>query len=1195
MRIVLWVFSVFSIMALSNAYAEGVYVSYSQIKNSNLTYTNRIDLNEEESRWVEHKKNFIIATSPFEISTLLSKDSSSRAQGILADYFHLMETSLKLKVIIHEYPTQEKAIAALENNQADMVLSSFTEMELENEKYLKSSPILSSSPALISSKKNTMLPSGSNHHVSVARAGNSPSDSFIKEHFPNANITSFKNNYQAISEVDNNEADYFFGNGLIIAAFMSKSFPNSLNLIKNYREPVAETHFISKSNQPLQARLIERFIASLSNDIRTQILKNWIGGDICFFTQKNCRFTMEELNWIKQNKKFPVLVNPYFPPFTLLDDNGTVRGIMGDILNIVHLQTGIDFDIMDVSSNKQLFKDAEIKNNSLILAATFNEFRNEHIAFSDTILTSPVVFVSKLDKKTLKIKDLERKMKVGMPSHYAQEAELRNRYPEVQWITVDNSSSSLQSVAEGKLDAVVTTELTARFMIEHYYSNVLYYSILPDISDASISFAFPQNNMAFKSILNKVLNNIPESEISRITEKWLQTPEIRISTWELYKKEIYFLVFISLSLFIIGLTGWIFLQKNIQRKIKHQQHLENLLKFRQTLTDSMPLPVYLVSPRGEILSYNESFRLFFTERSKRVVPHTLTDDQSPLHEVFLQLQHFILSNINEKMVTQEMVIRQGEETRQVSHWIAACQHLVAQDDFYICGWEDVTESKNLIAELEAERNKAIHATEAKSQFLAYMSHEIRTPVSSVIGFLELLTNRRLTKSESTEALALAYTSARSLLGLIGDVLDMDKIESGNYSVEPQWVDLFQLINETTRSFEAEAKIKNISLNLKHGFNGEIDLFIDPQAFRQIYSNILSNAVKFTDTGSVEIVSNIITESSDKFRLGISVSDTGCGVSDSEQEKLFKKYQRAVNGTKISGSGLGLVICKKLISMMSGNIIFESVKGQGTHVELSFPVAIRHTHFEPEVEDEEGKNPHLLINILIADDHPTNRILLERQLDEQNYHVETAVDGKDALRKVKRRHYDLLITDLHMPGLSGLELTREIRKFNSSMAIWGLTASVQANDTQSCLEAGMNKCLFKPINRRLLQKSIEELSFSLSPRVPNEYFDISIIFENAQKDPNLVNKILITFQSETLKDIAAAKSAVETHDLHALRQATHKIYGAAQLLNIKPIIDAALFFESMAVYNSKTDVVISQFDTLERVVMKVINEISTHSS
>ncbi|MBP1015274.1 ATP-binding protein, partial [Serratia fonticola] len=266
-------------------------------------------------------------------------------------------------------------------------------------------------------------------------------------------------------------------------------------------------------------------------------------------------------------------------------------------------------------------------------------------------------------------------------------------------------------------------------------------------------------------------------------------------------------------------------------------------------------------------------------------------------------------------------------------------------------------------------------------------------------------------------------------------------------------------------FEGVATLKNLRLSVDYRLEKTQALWLDPQAVKQVLANLLSNAIKFTVEGGIEVIAQTHAQGTDHTCLTLSVKDSGAGISPQEQQHLFKPFSQTKWGKQQTGSGLGLTICRELVERMAGSIDMSSQPGRGTTMTVTLTTAVA----DLEKVTAVSFTPKSLVSgpkalrIVIADDHPTNRLLLRRQLATLGYRVDEAIDGVAALALIEANPYDLLITDLNMPNMDGITLTRRVREFNRDIIIWGLTANAQAEEKERCLAMGMNLCLFKPVD------------------------------------------------------------------------------------------------------------------------------------
>ena len=396
--------------------------------------------------------------------------------------------------------------------------------------------------------------------------------------------------------------------------------------------------------------------------------------------------------------------------------------------------------------------------------------------------------------------------------------------------------------------------------------------------------------------------------------------------------------------------------------------------------------------------------LQMTERWSKI-SNTQVDFWSRYSKQFYQLGIFALLLIAISLIWGISLSREVNKRKQSQRLLEEQLHL----------------KEALSQELENEKNKAIEATKAKSRFLARMSHELRTPVSSIVGFVELLSSSELSPAQRKEAIALTGATAQSLLGLIGKILDVDKIESGKYQVVPQWTDLSQLIELQCHSFDALARQKGITLACVSQLPANERVFVDQQALRQILTNLVGNALKFTEQGSIHVTARLMPEGENHGTLTIAISDTGCGISEEEQAGLFQRYAQGRCGRQQTGSGLGLFICKELVTLMGGTLELMSVPLQGTTFTITLPVETARQSIVSDGDAPGTLLPLPCLSILIADDNPTNRLLLKRQLNAIGYSVDEACDGEEAEAKLAKKSYDLLITDVNMPKKDGFDL------------------------------------------------------------------------------------------------------------------------------------------------------------------------------
>ncbi|MBT2325086.1 response regulator [Variovorax paradoxus] len=503
--------------------------------------------------------------------------------------------------------------------------------------------------------------------------------------------------------------------------------------------------------------------------------------------------------------------------------------------------------------------------------------------------------------------------------------------------------------------------------------------------------------------------------------------------------------------------------------------------------------------------------------------------------------------------------------------------------------EDVTERKKKELEIErlnaalARRSSEVEAANrAKSTFLATMSHEIRTPMHGMLGMLELLSLTEL-DADQCETLALVRESSRSLLRIIDDILDFSKIEAGKLEVRPEVVSIKRLIEEVQSIYLGNASSKGLIVRRMVDPRISPALRVDPVRLRQILNNFVSNAIKFTSEGWIDINVQWLGRSDGQENLRFEVKDTGIGISPEDQQRLFQPFSQA-DGDEVRrrpvGTGLGLVISRQLAQMMGGSISMESAPGKGTTItlELSLPVA------EPPPGSDAGGARALLLAatrrtapdneqaetegtlVLLADDHPVNRMLLLRQVRTLGYAAQTADDGVQALALWKSGRFGLVITDCHMPHMDGYELARSIRALESDagherVPIIACTANALQGEAEACLAAGMDDFLVKPVELAQLTEKLDRwLPLPLAPSPPAapagsspeaapavSPIDQALLTATCGGDASMVGEVLAALRRTCEDDSAGLRQAVAAADVAQVTQFAHRMAGASKMV------------------------------------------------
>ncbi len=643
-------------------------------------------------------------------------------------------------------------------------------------------------------------------------------------------------------------------------------------------------------------------------------------------------------------------------------------------------------------------------------------------------------------------------------------------------------------------------------------------------------------------------------------------------------------------------SGRLFVGSTID--LTDQKAMEQMLRLSEersrAILETAVNGIITFDEEGRILSFNPAAEKLFGRAASTVAGEQVETLFSDADQCAFNLYMKRVRSATEKRQHKQELIGVRQNGTTFPLWFTAGKAVVNGTPFFVGDIVDITEQKLAEEELRLHRDnlealvkeqtadlieakeRAEAANEAKSSFLANTSHEIRTPMNAIIGMTELVLDSRLT-TEQRSYLNIVKRSARSLLDLLNDILDLSKLEGGKMELEQIVFDLKEVIDEAVAPFDVNAKRKGVALKVEIAAGLNPYRLGDPTRLRQVLINLIGNALKFTEQGSI----NVTVEAASDDMLRFAVADTGIGIPADRIDAIFESFTQADQSTarQHGGTGLGTTIAKQIVELMQGRIWVESELGQGS----TFYFTARLQEAREGVETlalqqntSQRWRPKQPLNILLVDDVAENQTLATIRLEQQHHHVTCASNGREALEKFQAQDFDLVLMDIQMPVMNGLEATRAIRQLEQESGrhtpILAMTASVLQEEQQNCLDAGMDDFISKPIDFNQLfativkqlpeaftelpqvVQSAEKLASTL-PETPTEHNEEILDRDEAIEtwmDEEIYRQALAGFVADHTQLPDELQRLLEAGQIDEARKLTHRLKGTAGNLALKRI-------------------------------------------
>ncbi|WP_282875969.1 transporter substrate-binding domain-containing protein [Pseudomonas peli] len=908
------VFFVFLVMAcvILGSYAQGAEVG--QLKPESGLPDVNVKIEQHELNLLQSRRflRLGIAGGGYEP---LSVVNGASVKGIMVDYLAIIGKSLGLSLEARIYPDWPSAIAALRAGEVD-VLGLGSSYEAQFKDLLLSQRYTAIQPVLVG-RGGDLADEQTLSQVKLAVVGGFAALDELRTRFPNAQINTYTSVREALHAVEYRHDRWLVGDALTAAYHMSFGELPSLRMrtINDWKIPGYS--FVMRADDASIVGLINKVLERVPQVTQANIIGYW-GGEPRFDSTESPIYTPEALEWLATRPEIRVLVTGEAPPYSFYDNEGNFRGLNADILEEISRRSGLRFKMIEVSSYSnvlEILRNQEAEMSTLLLPTPE---RKKFLNFTESFVSSSFALVGRSGSNINSLDELQgRRVSISEGAAAGEVGVfLRSHYPRIELVDAAGHLSSLVAIAQGEVDGAILSLPIARHLINQYFSKDLrVITSLPRLQQ-HLGFAVIKDQQLLFDVLEATLNNIEPGEISHLIERWQNIMPAEGNVWAGYTDRIRWLA-VAGGTALLLLLFW---QAYAYFRRAKERAEESLLAFRSVLLDGIPQAVVMLDLQGRFVLCNHAFYSVFGLQPESVIGHSWAEieDVGAGQESARALAYEELLERNESISMQEVELSMRGEPFIFRQWAVLHTGSDGQIAGVLMGWIDLSTTARLLLQLEIMRNKAVEASAAKSNFLAVMSHEIRTPLNAIIGLLEL-TMKRVDNGEDWDrsAIEVAYSSSHSLMALIGDILDLSKIESGKFELEPQRDNPQEILESVQRVFHGLARQKGLHLQTNIRLDSTREVMVDGGRLKQVLSNLLSNAIKFTDHGEVKL-SLWARDEDDDLLMDFIVEDCGIGISAADQTLLFEPFSQAGGQSSWrGGTGLGLVICKQLIELMGG--------------------------------------------------------------------------------------------------------------------------------------------------------------------------------------------------------------------------------------------------------------------------------------
>ena len=1020
-----------------------------------------LNLSVEEIAWLKEHPIIQLGTEsnwpPFEFI-----DQSGKLQGITADIIKILEQRLGSQLKVNSQYSWADTLKKIRDHDIDVV-SSITKSS-QREQYLNfTNPYLAPLIGLYTRKDNVAI----NHlddlknKTVVVENQYLLHERLVKKH-PEIKLLVVKTTVDALKALSYGKADAYIGNQGATNWIIEQ---NTLNNIKISAEPDMDSiphSFAVRDDWPVFQGILNKALASIPESDMSTIRRKWLGVNAGF---KKIALSKIEQKWLDEHKTIRFTGDPNWLPYEAFDQQGNYIGIVAQHLKLIEQKLGISVDIVPTQSWSESVE--KVKRGEIdVLSETNDSDLTSQLTFTNSYVASPVVIVMRSEESYVDNINQIKKKKISVIKNYGYVPEIIKKYPNLNLIIVDGIQEGLTSVSTGQSDVLLATLAQASYHISELGINNIRIVGKTEF-DTKLAFGMSAEFSPLVPLFNRAIDSISQNEKQGIFSFWGKQKFAAKMDYSLLAK----IAAILLSLLAI-IAYW---NRRLNKEIIYRKEIEAQT---QNLIDTIPLQIVITAFDGNIVYANPQALDHNNITKEQLKDFNMSDFYDDVND-----RDMIVKELSTKGRVHQKIVpfkKPNGEVRSMMLSILPIKYNNAQVLLTIA--LDMTERLQLEETLQNSKDLAEEASRFKSQFLANMSHEIRTPMNAVIGMSHLALNTNL-DDKQRDYVEKIKVSGQNLLAVINDILDFSKIESGKLDIENIEFLLDSVLENLLSIIALQAEEKGIEIIFKRDTNISNALVGDPLRIGQILLNLVQNAIKFTDSGSVIILVQLLKKHNNKQQIEFSITDTGIGIPKQQLEQLFEAFVQGDASTtrQYGGTGLGLSISQQLVRLMGGRLSVQSVVKKGSTFSFTLDLAVQKNispqTFEPVVSPENFR-------ILFVDDNTIVKQTLLDTLTSFAFPVSTAASAEQAYSILKNTNnnertqaIDLVIVDQSLSDTTGLDAANGIKnvmQLQVQPLVLLLTTYGQEAKLSSRDKNNLDGCLIKPTTPSSLFNAIYEM-------------------------------------------------------------------------------------------------------------------------